>query len=69
MVTILFSNGYKTFTKYTLDVYGLSDYDYLVKYLEDWITIGNKVDYDSYYNHKVKTFARKLSQKGFLINN
>ncbi len=66
MVTVLFSNGSKTFTADQLDQWGTSDYQYLIKYLERWLTAPSRDE--MYYLHKVKTFSRKLSARGYLID-
>lgn len=68
MVTVLFSNGAKTFKADELDQYGLNDYSYLIKYLEAWIIKRNE-NFDMVYNHKVKTFARKLAANGYMVEN
>lgn len=66
MVTVLFNNGAKTFKQDPKDSWGLCDYDYLVNYLEAWILKRNE-NLDMFYNHKVKTFARKLMNSDHMV--
>ncbi len=64
MVTVLYTNGAKTFKNDGFDVWGVSDYAKLIENLEKCIT-------DSYYNdvyqHRVKVFGRLLIHKDCLI--
>lgn len=66
MVTVLFSNGAKTFKQDPIDTYNCCDYGYLTKYLEEWIIRHNQ-NLDIFYNFKVKHFSRKLSSKGYMV--